>query len=218
MNPMSTIAATTPIQLVLDPARRRLLRAALAAVAAMGVAPLALAAAGANEIGGVRFETRLQLGGQSLQLNGVGMRAVAWFKGYAAGLYLPRRAATPEELAGQDGPKRLQMRMLVDVPVEEFIKAFHKGIGRNTPQDQQAGLAERMERFDQLVKPLVKVKTGDTINLDYLPEQGMVMSHNGRKVGAAIPGADFYVALMGVFIGPKPVDDKLKRGLLGGAG
>jgi hypothetical protein len=43
----------------------------------------------------------------------------------------------------------------------------------------------------------------------------MVFSHNGRQVGAAIPGADFYSALLLVFIGQKPVDDKLKQGLLG---
>jgi hypothetical protein len=32
------------------------------------------------------------VGDTDLKLNGVGLRAVAWLKGYAAGLYLPKKA------------------------------------------------------------------------------------------------------------------------------
>ena len=43
---------------------------------------------------GQPFERRVVVAGAELRLNGTGVRAVAWFKGYAAGLYLTRRAAT----------------------------------------------------------------------------------------------------------------------------
>ena len=180
----------------------------------LAAAPAALAAP-QNPIAGVRFDAQADLAGQALQLNGTGLRAVAWLKGYAAGLYLGQPAASTEAVLAQSGAKRLQMRMLVEVPTAEFVKAFHKGVGRNTPPEQQAGLVERMERFDQMIRPLGKVLKGDAINIDYLPGRGMLLSHNGRELGAAIAGDDFYDALLGVFIGPKPVDDTLKAALLG---
>lgn len=171
-----------------------------------------------NPIAGVHFEPQLQLAGQALQLNGTGLRAVAWLKGYAAALYLAQPASSADTAVAQAGAKRLQMRLLVDVPVAEFVKAFHKGVGRNTPADQQAGLAERMAHFDALLQPLGKVKKGDLVNLDLLPGQGMLFSLNGRQLGQAIPGDDFYAALLRIFIGEHPVDDTLKAGLLGQRG
>lgn len=177
--------------------------------------PAAQAAELQNPIAGVRFEPRLQLAGHALQLNGTGLRAVAWLKGYAAGLYLGLPAATTDAAVAQPGAKRLQMRMLVDVPTAEFVKAFHKGVARNTPQADQPGLADRMARFDALIQPLGKVRKGDLVNLDLLPGQGMQFSLNGKAVGALIPGDDFYAALLRIFLGEHPVDDALKAGLLG---
>jgi len=43
-----------------------------------------------------------------------------------------------------------------------------------------------------------------------------VPSLNGRQIGAPIPGADFYRALLRVWLGDKPVQDDLKHALLGG--
>jgi hypothetical protein len=185
-------------------------------LAAIGLPAAAAQAAGPeNPIAGVRFEPGVQLAGQALQLNGTGLRAVAWFKGYAAGLYLAQPAANAEAALAQAGAKRLQLRLLVDVPVGEFVKAFHKGIDRNTPVDQHAGLADRMARFDALLRPLGQVKKGDLVNLDLVPGQGLLCWHNGRQLGPAIPGEDFYAALLLIFLGERPVDDKLKAGLLG---
>lgn len=189
---------------------------ALAALC-LGLALPALAGAPQNPIAGVRFEPQVQLGGQSLVLNGTGLRAVAWFKGYAAALYLPQRSEQVAQVVASPGAKRLQMRLLVDVPVEEFVKAFHKGVERNAPADQQAGLLARMARFDALLRPLGTVKKGDTVNLDLLPGRGMQFWHNGRLLGPAIEGDDFYAALLLIFLGDKPVDDALKAGLLGRA-
>jgi hypothetical protein len=61
----------------IDRSRRRWLAAALGLLAAMP----ALAAAQPIKIEGLTFAGELPLAGQALQLNGVGLRAVAWFKG-----------------------------------------------------------------------------------------------------------------------------------------
>ena len=183
--------------------------------AALSCGGPALAAEPVNPIGGVRFEPQAQVAGQALQLNGTGLRALRLFKAYAAALYLPQRASTAETVVTQAGPKRLQIRMLWGVPAAEFVKAFHLGVQRNNPPEVQARLAERVARFDALLEPIGKIASGDTVNLDFQPSQGLVFSHNGRTLGAPIPGDDFYGALLRVFIGEQVSDDKLRAGLLG---
>lgn len=166
--------------------------------------------------GGHVFPAQAEVGGLALQLNGVGYRAVAWFKGYAAALYLPRRAVTPQEALAQPGPKRIQMKMLVEVSTQEFVKAFGKGVTRNTPAEQLPALRERMARFDVLVGALGEVRRGDLVDLDFVPGAGLVFAHNGKVQGQPIPGEDLYAALMRIFLGQRPVDKELKIGMLGG--
>lgn len=176
---------------------------------------LAAPAARAAVIEGQVFDDAIRLGGAQLRLNGLGLRAVAVLKGYAAGLYLTQPARTPEQALAAPGPKRLQMRMLVDVPTEEFVKAIDKGIRRNTPAAEQPRLAERVAQFDAAVHAVGKVRKGDVINLDYLPGDGMTMTVNGVRRGTAIAGEDFYAAVLRIFLGRRPVDEELKAGLLG---
>jgi hypothetical protein len=167
---------------------------------------------------GQPFVRQMQLAGQTLVLNGTGVRAVAWFKGYAAGLYLPHTAVTADDAVAQAGAKRLQMRMLQEVPPEEFIKAVRKGMDRNSPQVEHAALQERVERFAALIHAAGTVRKGDVVDLDFDPARGLLFSLNGILRGDAIPGADFYAALLRSFIGDKPYDDRLKAGLLGRPG
>jgi Chalcone isomerase-like len=168
------------------------------------------------KVEGYTFAGDTTVAGQTLKLNGVGLRAVAWLKGYATGLYLGRKATTPAAVLADAGPKRLQLRMLQEVPAEEFVKAFDKGVARNTPAAELPALQERMRQFNALVMGLKKVKPGDLVDLDWLPGQGLSFSYNGRALAAPIPGADLYAALLRIFIGPRPVDPEMKVGLLGG--
>ena len=193
----------------------RRMRLSLALLACASALPSAWAADLVNPIGGVRFEPQLQLAGQVLLLNGTGLRALLWVKGYAAALYLGQRAGSAEAALAQPGAKRLQLRLLIDVPAAEFVKAFRLGLERNNPPGEQARLAERAARFDALLKPLGELKQGDAVNLDYLPGQGLLFSRNGHQFGEVIPGEDFYAALLRVFVGEHVSDEPLRAGLLG---
>jgi hypothetical protein len=176
---------------------------------------LALLPAHARTLEGQVFEERVQLAGATVQLNGVGLRQVAWFKGYAAGLYLVRRAATPADALASTGPKRLQIRMLVEVDTVEFAKSFNRGIRRNTAPAELPALLDRMQEFDARIRRIGKVKVNDVIDLDFLPGRGLLMSVNGRPQGEPIAGEDLYAALLRIFLGEKPSDPELKSGLLG---
>lgn len=174
------------------------------------------AGASAMRIAEQNFDDRIRLADTDLVLNGVGVRAVLWLKGYAAGLYMTEKAATPERVLAVKGAKRIQMKMLLDVEAKEFTKAFNVGIHRNSTEAENAALKERMDQFDRTIELIGKVGKGDVVNLDFLPARGLVLSVNGVVKGQPIPGEDLYAGILKIFIGEQPVDKKLKAGLLGG--
>jgi hypothetical protein len=162
-----------------------------------------------------RFDDRIQLASADLVLNGLGTRSVAWIHGYAAGLYLSRKAGSTALVLADKGPKRIQIRMMLDVDAKEFTKAIHVGIERNCEEAERAALKDRVESLAQAVDAIGKLRKGDLINLDYLPARGLVLTLNGTPRGAALAGDDLYGGVLKIFLGDKPVDKKLKAGLLG---
>ncbi len=167
------------------------------------------------QVEGQWFERELQLAGTGLQLNGTGVRAVAWFKGYVVGLYLPAKASSPEQVVAMAGPKRLQIRMLQTVPAEEFVKALNKGVTRNSTDEEMSELKAPLEQFARQVGALGQVRSGDVVDLDHEPGQGMAMRVNGTLRGDRVPGDALFAAVLRSFVGDRPYDPKLKAGLLG---
>jgi len=82
-------------------------------------------------VAGVKYEDAAELAGNKLALNGAGIRTKVIFKVYTAGLYLPKKAATAEEILAQAGAKRISLTMLREVDADEFGAAFAKGIEEN---------------------------------------------------------------------------------------
>ena len=188
----------------------------LSAAASIGLAGLAGPAA-ALEYEGFEVPESLKLGGVPLVLNGIGIRAVSILKGYSAALYLSEKSTQVAGVLANTGPKRIQIRMLLQVGVgaEEFVKAINKGVARNCTEPERAAVAERIERFNNILRSVGTVYRKDLINLDYLPGSGLVLTVNGKVSGEPVPGADVYAAVLKVFLGERPVDKRLKAGMLG---
>lgn len=188
-------------------------------------AVLALAAASSLPAQAVRYEGQdfpdtLQLGGATLQLNGAGKRQVAIYPLYLAALYLPQKATSPEAIYAETGPKRLEMRIVIplikDVSTQEFVKAIDKGVNRNCTEAEKAAVADRVRQFNAAVTEVGRVKKGDLLRIDYLPDQGgTILTVNGKVWGRPVEGQDFYTAFLKVFIGEKVSDNRLRSGLLG---
>ncbi|MEG0820268.1 MAG: chalcone isomerase family protein [Burkholderiaceae bacterium] len=188
--------------------------------AAAGLAlGLALVAGGAGAQGvsveGIRFESTVQVGGQTLQLNGTGIRTRAIFKVYAAGLYVPKKSADAAGVIGEKGPRRVSLGLLRTVDADSFISSFNDGMKANVPEAQLAALKPRIDALDAILKSIGEAKKGDLINFDYTPEGGTRITVNGQARGNAIAGEDFYSAVLRIWLGGKPVDAGLKQGLLG---
>ncbi len=166
---------------------------------------------------GFKFADPIELKGQSLQLNGVGGRSVPVIRlrVYATALYLPERSSDPQAIVAMAGAKRIQIRMAYGVAAKEFKKALVRGIEKNYSPAEQAAMQPRTQAFGAIIDGFVRVNGGDVINMDYLPESGLVISVNGKTRGAPIEGADFYAAVLRIFIGEHPTDQEQKLRLLG---
>lgn len=182
---------------------------------AMFCAACVSTAGAAVNVEGVPFDDAARVAGRELLLNGTGLRSVFVIKGYVAGLYLPERAKNAAVVLGMKGPKRLQIHPLRDVGADTFIHALNDGIHRNQTEIQVQKLADRLTQLEDAMRQIGSTKRGDTINFDYAPDAGTTISINGVARTKAIPGEDFYQAVLSIFIGNSPVDRDLKNGLLG---
>ena len=190
------------------------LRACLIVGLLVGLAPF-LVTAQPLEVEGQKFEPTVQVGGQTLNLNGVGLRKRAIFKVYVAGLYVPQKSTNAATLIGDKGPRRVSLRMLRDVDAGSFIDSFNDGLKNNLSEAQLAALKPQIDSLTSTLKSIGEAKKGDAINFDYTADGGTRISVNGQPRGDAIPGADFFSAVLRIWLGEKPADEALKKGMLG---
>lgn len=181
---------------------------------------LTLAAASAQaqpvELEGVKLDPSAQVAGTALQLNGVGLRKRAIFKVYVAGLYVPQKSADAAALLSQKGPRRISITMLRDVDADSFSGALNDGLRANHTEAQVAALKSQIDTLNANLKAVGEAKKGDVIHFEFLPESGTRVTVNGQARGTAIPGEDFFTAVLRIWIGDKPVDADLKKGLTRG--
>ena len=183
------------------------------ALAAMALTFSAVAAT--VDVGGIKLEDNTDLQGSKLQLNGAGVRYKAIFKVYAAGLYMGKKAATPEEAYAVPGPKRISITMLRDIDSNELGKAFTKGFEENAPKGEFSKLIPGLVRMGQVFADQKKLVAGDNFTIDYIPGTGTVVTVKGKPQGEPFKEPEFFIALMRIWLGPSPADFKLKDSLLG---
>lgn len=177
-------------------------------------APL-MAQAQTIEVSGVKYEQTLNLGGQTLQLNGAGTRYKAVFQVYTAGLYLAAKANTAEAVLSADGPKRLHLVMLREVDGNELGRLFTKGIEQNASREEFAKTINGVLRVAEIFSSRRSLSAGEHFSIDFIPGTGSVVLLNGKPQGAPIKEPEFYAALLRIWLGKSPADEQLKNALLG---
>ena len=171
--------------------------------------------ASAREVAGIDLSETVQLSPNTtpLVLNGAGIRKKFFFKIYVAGLYLPSRQTSSEAILNLPGPKRVRMHFLYkEVDREKLVTGWQEGFENNLDSASLKQLAPRLAKFNQLFRTM---RRDDVIDLDYQPEEGTRVRFNGELQGH-IKGADFYTALLKVWLGDSPADSSLKTALLEG--
>ena len=173
---------------------------------------LALAApAYAAEVAGVKIDDKVHVADTELSLRGAGLRKRVFFQVYAIGLYVRDRKADP---ISQPGPKRVQIHMLRDVDADTFNEALADGIKANHTEAEAKALEPRVKALGATIAEIKEAKKGMTIALDWNGSATQVLI-DGKPAGRPIEGEDFYRALLRIWLGDKPVQDDLKKALLG---
>ena len=165
----------------------------------------------AAEVAGVKIDDKTRVGSAELSLTGAGLRKRLFFQVYAIGLYVQDRKADP---ISQPGPKRVQIHMLRDVGADTFNEALVEGIKANTPEAEAKALEPKVKQLGDTIAEIKEAKKGMTIALDWTGKDTQVVI-DGKPAGRPIEGEDFYRALLRIWLGDKPVQDDLKRALLG---
>ncbi|MGH8667628.1 MAG: chalcone isomerase family protein [Burkholderiales bacterium] len=167
----------------------------------------------AAEVAGVKIDDQARVANTDLTLAGAGLRKRLFFQVYAVGLYVQERKADP---IAQPGPKRVHIHMLRDVGAEQFTEALADGIKANHAEAEAKALEPRVKELGAIMAGLKEAKTGMVIALDWTGSETQLMV-DGKPAGRPIPGADFYRALLRIWLGEHPVQEDLKKALLGAA-
>jgi len=166
----------------------------------------------AAEIAGVKLPDEEQ----KLVLNGAGLRKRAFFQVYVIGLYLPEKKTAAADALGAPGAKRVLIHMLRDVDAAQFVDALRDGMKDNVNEAEMKRLEPQIAELAGAMNQIKTAKTGMRITLDWLPGKGTQLTAEGKPAGAPIAGEDFYRALLRIWLGDRPVQDDLKKALLGG--
>lgn len=179
---------------------------------ALGLVAVVAVPATAAECGNITMPDSVAVNGQTMTLNGMGIRKATFLKikVYVAGLYLADKSGDPSAIVSVDQPWRLVLNFVRDVGAKDIRDAWQDGFKKNAA-DQ---LAKLQDRIDTLRGHMVDFKKSDRLIFSYSPGAGTSVLVNDRETGTIL-GADFGSALIAIWLGDPPNGD-LKQGLLGG--
>ena len=157
---------------------------------------------------GVHFEDEMILGGNQLNLHGIGL--LKWkyvVKVYLVGLYKP--AGVPVTQVLQDVSKRLEYYFFVDMKASDFQDTGFQLMAQNVGEEKAKSLIPELEIFNSFYRD---AKAGQRYVFSYVPGQGLEMALDGEVLGK-VAGAEFAAAYMSIWLGPEPVSRGLQEGM-----
>ena len=135
------------------------------------------------------------------KLQGAGKLTWWGFHIYDASFYRAGTLTSPEFALDLSYQKSFSGASIANSSADEM-----KRIG--VPDTQAAMWGKELAGF------LPDVESGQTLTAIYIPKQGTVFYHDGKRI-AQIPGADFSKAFFGIWLDPKTSAPKLRAELLG---
>lgn len=169
---------------------------ALRWIAGLGLALSLAGTAQAVEVGGIKFDDTVKVGGKELKLNGAGIRVRVVVKVYALALYLPEKKTTTAGVLESPGPRRFTLGMLREVTGDELGQAFVAGITANTDKAERSKFVNQLAQLGETFVNIPQAKKGDIITVDWLPDTGTVMMLNGKPLGEPLKDVGFYNAML----------------------
>jgi len=167
--------------------------------------------ASAASLANVTLEDKITVNGQTLVLNGLGLRKKFFIKVYVGGLYLQAKMSIPASILASDTSRRMTMAFLYSVSKDQMCDAWEEGLTANVPNAS----ADVKSGFKTLCSWMEPIPKGNRLVLTYVPGTGTTVEVNGKPKGT-LPGKATADAIVSTWIGPKPaMGDDFKNAVLG---
>ncbi|HEY1195920.1 chalcone isomerase family protein [Flavobacterium sp.] len=165
------------------------------------------------DVNGVTVPRKIEFQGKTLQLNGAGGRSKMWLEVYVQALYLSQLTQDPQFIIDSDTEMAIRIEITSSmVSSNKLTKAMNTGFEKSAGANLQE-LRTRIEQLKSFLSDVITEK--DVFILAYNPlDQNVYVSKNEVLKGK-IAGFDFKKALFGIWLSDKPVDETLKKHLLG---
>jgi long-chain acyl-CoA synthetase len=167
----------------------------------------------AAEVGGVKLDDKVSLGGKELVLNGAGIRTKLVFKVYVASLYVPAKVGDLQGVLAAN-PRRVQLNLLRDLSADDLAGALADGIKETSSAEQAAAVKAQTDQLLSIMKSVGQAKSGQVVTLDFVGGDTRI-GFDGQAKGS-IAGDAFNAALMRIWMADKPVQPDLRKAMLGG--
>ncbi len=164
----------------------------------------------AGELAGVTMPDSVQVGDDTLVLNGMGLRKKAIIKVYVAGLYLAEKSGNAGSILAADSPRMTRMNFRYGVKAGQLCNGWEEGLENNI----SSPTSEVTRQFETLCGYMEDMEKGEEMVYTYQPGKGTTVEAKGEVKGT-IEGKPFADALYSCWIGPEPPSKAFKAGLLG---
>ncbi|CAA6805962.1 MAG: FIG026291: Hypothetical periplasmic protein [uncultured Thiotrichaceae bacterium] len=166
----------------------------------------------AKNFAGENIPEDMQYAGKKLQLNGVGQRSKLFMNLYIGALYLESKSQDGKKIITDDAP--MAIRLAITSPLittDKMKEATIEGFKNST----KGNINPIKPQIDELLATFDKgVSSGDVFELINTPGSGVHVIRNGVRV-TVIRSLAFKQALFGIWLSKKPVQNSLKRRMLG---
>jgi len=159
---------------------------------------------------GVQIDGSTVVDGQSLHLNGFGLRTKMFGKVYVSSLYLEKQTAKSAEVVNAPGAKLVRINFLHKrVLKDKFVEALNDALIRNT--SSMSGNPELQRLYGFFTKDFIN---GEVLELSFTSDGTVRVSRNNQVVGS-VASKSLQSALLKAFVGLYPIDEAVRAGMLG---
>ena len=165
----------------------------------------------AREVGGIHLPDTYKLETHELQLHGAGIRKKLFLKIYVGGLYLSNTYENARAIVFADEAMVVRLHFIYkSVPAQKLIDTWTEGFEKVTGGNTRK-IREEISQFNSFFdKDATK---DDTYDVVYRPGKGVEVLFNGKSKGV-VGGHDFKKAVFAIWLGDKPADESLKKGMM----
>lgn len=181
----------------------------IVSLAMLGMSRLGVAV----EIQGVTVPPQVQVAGNSLRLNGAGLRTFSLLmvpiRIYVAAFYTPAALRSTEAVMASAGPMQFDFTFLRSVGQSDVTKAWTSQFAQSVSYTYP-GYARDRDAFIAMFGPL---SSGGVEQVRFVGTNTVVYDQGAKK--GTIPGRDFQKSFLSLWFGSNPVAPDLKAALLG---